>query len=57
MTIASERRGGSEGARKANVQAGMMDCAACFRLVCRDEDWFEDQLFSEARKIEEVSER
>ena len=46
MKIAVERR-----ARKANVQAGMMDCAACFRLVCRDEDWFEGQLFNEAERM------
>jgi hypothetical protein len=52
MKIASERRGGSEGARKASVQAGMMDCAACFRQVCRDEDWFEDQCYSVRQKEE-----
>ncbi len=50
--IARERRGENEGARKANMQAGMMDGAACFRLVCRDEDWFEDQLFSEVERGE-----
>ena len=41
--IARERRGENDAARKANMKADEVYGAGCFQLVCRDEDWFEDQ--------------